>query len=40
MFAQLDEVLSIVSAWPEFQPATISEIAQHLEEQHHASSRH
>lgn len=34
LFAQLDEVLSTIAGWPEFQPATVSAIAQHLEEQY------
>lgn len=38
VFATLDEVLGAVSAWDDFQPATVTEVATHLEE-HHARSR-
>lgn len=34
LFAQLDEVLAVLSDWPEFHPATMSEIAFHLESQY------
>lgn len=36
---QLDEVLGVISNWPEFRPATITEIAQSLESEYHARSR-
>jgi hypothetical protein len=39
LFEQVDEVLAVLASRPDFQPATISEIAQHLESQHHAHSR-
>jgi len=39
MFASIDEVLGIVSAWSDFQSATVTEVAKHLEE-YHARSRH
>jgi hypothetical protein len=34
VLANLDETLNCVSAWDEFQPATVTEVANHLEEQH------
>jgi len=38
LFAYMDEVFRILAEWPEFQPATVSEVALKLEELHHASS--
>jgi hypothetical protein len=38
MLDQIDQVLSVISQWPEFRPATITEIAQHLESDYHARS--
>jgi hypothetical protein len=38
VFATLDEVLATVAAWDGFRPATVTEVANHLEK-HHASSR-
>jgi hypothetical protein len=34
VYAYLDEILGIVADWPEFQPATVTEVAQHLEHSH------
>jgi hypothetical protein len=39
LFAYMDEVLGAMREWPEFQPATSTEVALKLEEMHHASSR-
>lgn len=39
MLQQIEEVLSVISEWPEFRPATITEIAQQLEGQYHAHPR-
>jgi hypothetical protein len=36
LFAYMDEVFGALAQWPEFQPATISEVALKLEEAHHA----
>ena len=38
VFASIDEVLGTVRTWNDFQPATVTEVANHLE-QHHARSR-
>jgi hypothetical protein len=38
MLNQMAQVLSVLSQWPEFRPATITEIAQHLESEYHARS--
>jgi hypothetical protein len=38
LFAYLEEVFATVSSWPEFQPATVTEIAHKLEESHHAGT--
>src|SRR5262245_43685310 len=40
LFAYMDEVFSTLAQWPDFQPATITETARRLEENHHASSGH
>lgn len=39
LFAQIDEVLGTLAGWDDFQPATISQIAQRLESDYHAYSR-
>jgi hypothetical protein len=39
LFNQVEEVLQTLSNWPEFQPATVTQVAQKLEEDHHACSR-
>jgi hypothetical protein len=36
LFGQLDDVLSMLATWPEFRPATVSDVASHLEEERHA----
>jgi hypothetical protein len=38
LFDYMDEVFGTLAQWPEFQPATVTEIAKHLEETHHAGS--
>lgn len=38
LFGQLEEVFSAIAEWPEFQPATVAEIATKLEEEYHARS--
>jgi hypothetical protein len=37
VFAQMDEVFGTVRSWPEFQPATMTEIAREMEARQHAS---
>jgi len=39
LFAYMDEVFGTLAAWDEFEPATVTEVAQKLEELHHAGSR-
>jgi hypothetical protein len=39
LFAYMDEVFSNLAAWPEFQPATVTEVALQLEASYHAGSR-
>lgn len=39
IFAAVDEVLGTLARWPEFQSATMSDVARHLEEQHDACAR-
>jgi hypothetical protein len=39
LFAYMDEVFGTLAEWPEFQPATVTEVALKLEELHHACSR-
>lgn len=39
LFAYMDEVFGTLAEWPEFQPATVTEVALKLEELHHAGSR-
>jgi hypothetical protein len=36
LFAQLEEVFGTLTRWPEFQPATVTEVALQLEQQQHA----
>ncbi|MCI0464950.1 MAG: hypothetical protein L0Z62_49140, partial [Gemmataceae bacterium] len=36
VFAALDEVFGTLAGWPEFRPATVSEVATQLEDAHHA----
>lgn len=38
VFAAVDEVLATLRSWSDFRPATVTEVANHLE-QHHARSR-
>jgi hypothetical protein len=40
VFAAMEEVFSTLAGWPEFQPATVSEVAISLENQYHARARH
>lgn len=40
IFNWIESVLSTLAEWPEFRPATITEIARKLEEDHHARARH
>ncbi|HTK78388.1 MAG TPA: hypothetical protein VL371_24215 [Gemmataceae bacterium] len=37
LFASIDEVLGTVRTWSDFQPATVTEVANHLEKQHACS---
>jgi len=39
LYSRLNNVLTFLNTCPEFQPATVSEVADHLERKHHASSR-
>lgn len=39
LFARLEQVFALLADWPDFQPATVTEVATHLEEQHHARTR-
>ncbi len=39
LYARMEEVFRTLADWPEFQPATVTEVAQHLEESHHACTR-
>ena len=39
LLSQVSSVLRTLAGWPDFQPATVSEIAQSLEESYHASAR-
>jgi hypothetical protein len=36
LFADVDEVLGVVAGWEDFRPATVTEVALHLEREHHA----
>jgi hypothetical protein len=36
LFGQVDEVLRTLADWPDFHPATVTEVARKLEEEHHA----
>ena len=38
LFRRVDQVLRLMNSWSDFKPATISEITNHLEEEHHAST--
>jgi hypothetical protein len=38
LFAGIDNILSILAGWDDFQPATVSEVAAHLEKNYHACS--
>ena len=38
VYAQMDEVFSTISSWPEYRPATMTEIAQEMEAQQNARS--
>jgi hypothetical protein len=40
IFNQMEEVFRTVAGWPDFQPATMTEIAIRLEEQHYARTGH
>jgi hypothetical protein len=37
VFAQMDEVFGTLRSWPEYQPATVTEIAREMEARQHAS---
>jgi hypothetical protein len=37
LFAQLNQVFGTIAKWPDFRPATISEIARQMEQNYHAS---
>jgi hypothetical protein len=39
MLSRVEEVLKTLSAWPEFRPATVTEVARQLEDDYHARSR-
>jgi hypothetical protein len=39
LFAYMDDVFGTLAGWPEFQPATVTEVALKLEESYHAGSR-
>jgi hypothetical protein len=39
LFAQLEEVCAALAGRAGFRPATVTEVAHHLEEQHHACTR-
>jgi hypothetical protein len=39
LFAGMEEVFSTLAKWPEFKPATVSEVAIQLEHEHHARTR-
>lgn len=39
LFTQIDDVLRTLAGWPDFRPATVTEVAQQLENQHHAYPR-
>jgi hypothetical protein len=36
IFARMEEVFGTIADWPEFQPATMTEVALRLEKEHHA----
>jgi hypothetical protein len=36
IFARMEEVFTALAQWPEFQPATMTEVGQRLEKEHHA----
>lgn len=38
LFERLQNALTLLGQWPEFQPATVTEVARHLESQTHAHS--
>ena len=40
LFGSVERVLDRLAEWPEFEPATITAVAQRLESQHHACSRY
>jgi hypothetical protein len=39
LYAHMEEVFSTLAKWPDFQPATVTEVATKLEEEHHACTR-
>lgn len=39
LFEQVEEIFAALSGWPDFQPATVAEIARKLEDDHHACTR-
>ncbi|HLN32276.1 MAG TPA: hypothetical protein VK395_31395 [Gemmataceae bacterium] len=39
LFGHMEEVFRAIVDWPDFEPATVTEVAQHLEEKHHACTR-
>ena len=36
LLAYAEEILDTVTRWDDFQPATVTEVAKHLEKEHHA----
>jgi hypothetical protein len=40
LFARMEAVFATLATWPEFQPATVTQVARQLEEDFHARSRH
>jgi hypothetical protein len=39
LYAQVEEVFGTLAKWPDFKPATVTEVARKLEQEHHASTR-
>jgi hypothetical protein len=40
IFSDIETVFAELAGWDDFQPATVSQIAHHLEKEHHAHPRH
>jgi hypothetical protein len=38
LYARMEEVFRTLADWPDFEPATVTEVAQHLEKRHYACS--